>query len=116
MRTTAEVLDHHLKGFADRDIEAVLADYAPDAVFLGPDGALRGPNAIRRVFEKFFAEFAKPGVSFTRKQRLIEGEYAHLVWSSETADNSYELASDTFVIRNGSIQLQAFTAKVKPKH
>jgi hypothetical protein len=63
-----------------------------------------------------FAEFAKPGASFARKQRVIEGDYTHIVWTSETEDNSYELASDTFVIQNGSIQMQAFTAKVKPKH
>jgi hypothetical protein len=36
-------------------------------------------------------------------------------FESETADNSYELASDTFVIQNESIRFQAFTAKVKPK-
>jgi hypothetical protein len=82
----------------------------------GPEGALRGPNAIKPVFEKIFAELAKPGRSFAMKQRLVEGEYAYIVWTSETADNSYELASDTFVIQNGSVRLQAFTAKVKPKH
>jgi hypothetical protein len=76
-----------------------------DAVFFGPGGALRGPNAIKPVFERMFAEFAKPGASVARKQRLIEGEYAYIVWTSETADNSYELASDTFVIQNGSIRL-----------
>jgi ketosteroid isomerase-like protein len=116
MRSTAEVLDHHLKCFAARDMEGVLADYSVDAVFFGPEGALRGPNAIKPVFEKIFAEFAKPERSFAMKQRLVEGEYAYIVWTSETADNSYELASDTFVIQNGSIRLQAFTAKVKPKH
>jgi ketosteroid isomerase-like protein len=116
MRSTTEVPDHHLKCFADRDLDGVLADYSPDAVFFGPEGTRRGPNAIKPVFAKMFAEFAKPGTSFARKQLLIEGEYAHLVWTSETADNSYEVASDTFVIQDGSIRLQAFTAKVKPKH
>ena len=116
MRSTAEVMDHHLQCFAARDMEGVLANYSADAVFFGPEGALRGPNAIKPVFEKIFAELAKPGRSFAMKQRLVEGEYAYIVWTSETADNSYELASDTFVIQNGSIRLQAFTAKVKPKH
>jgi len=46
---------------------------------------------------------------------LIAGNYAYVVWSSETADNFYELASDTFFIQNGSIRMQAFTAKVTPK-
>lgn len=116
MRSTVEVLDHHQKCFRARDIDALLADYSPDAVFFGPEGALRGPDAIKSVFEKLFAEFAKPGASLTGKQRLIEREYAHTVWTAETADNSYELASDTFVIQEGSIHLQAFTAKIKPKH
>src|SRR6267142_1090983 len=99
MRSTAEVLDHHLKCFAEPDLDAVMADHAADALFFGSDGALRGPNAIRPVFERMFSEFAKPGVSFARKQRLIEGEYAYIVWTSETADNSYELGSGTFVIQ-----------------
>ena len=116
MRSTAEVFDHHLKCFADRDLDGVLEDYSADAVFFGPEGALRGPNAIKPVFERMFAEFAKPGAYVARKRRLIEGEYAYIVWTSETADNSYELPSDTFVIQNGSIRLQDFTAKVKPKH
>jgi hypothetical protein len=62
-----------------------------------------------------FGEFAKLGASVARKQQLIEGDYAYIVWTWETADNSYELASDTFVIQNGSIRLQASAAKVKPK-
>ena len=36
MRSTAEVLDHHLKCFAARDMDGVLADYSADAVFLAP--------------------------------------------------------------------------------
>jgi ketosteroid isomerase-like protein len=115
MKSTAEVLDHHLKCFANRDINGLMADYSADAVFLGPEGARRGPDAIRPAFERFFAEFAKPGMSFARKQQLIEGDYAYIIWSSETADNFYELASDTFFIQNGSIRMQAFTAKVTPK-
>ncbi len=71
--STAEVLDHHLKCFAARDMEGVLADYSADAVFFGPEGALRGPNAIKPASEKVFAELAKAGRSFAMKQR-IKGE------------------------------------------
>jgi hypothetical protein len=35
--------------------------------------------------------------------------------SAETADSSYELASDTFVIEDGKIRMQAFTAKFRAK-
>ena len=115
MRSTTEILDHHSKCFANRDLDGLLADYSADAVFFGPEGPLRGPEAIRPVFQRLFEEFSKPGVSFTRKQLLVEGDYAHSVWSAETADNLYEFASDTFVIQNDRIRFQAFSAKVTPK-
>lgn len=116
MQSTADVLDHHLRSFAARDINAILADYAPDAVFFGPNGVAHGPNEVRPILQKMFDEFAKPGSSFTMKRRLVEGEYAFITWSSETADNIYELASNAFVIQNGAIRLQAVMARIRPKH
>jgi len=61
--------------------------------FLAQDGVLRGGEAIAAFFKKIFAEFAKPGLSFSRKQLLVEGDHALLVWAADTADNVYELAS-----------------------
>jgi ketosteroid isomerase-like protein len=72
MRSTSEVLAHHFKCFADRDLDGIMADYAADALFFTPDGVLRGPEAIRGVFEKLFSEFAKPGASIASKKRLVE--------------------------------------------
>jgi hypothetical protein len=46
---------------------------------------------------------------------LSKGEYVYSVFTAETPDNSYELANDVFVVENGSIKMQAFTAKVHPK-
>ena len=116
MKSTAEVLGHHLKCFAGRDLDGLMEDYSVDALFFSADGVLRGRPAIRLVFEKLFAEFAKPGAAIASKLRAVEGDYAYLLWTAETPDNSYELGSDTFVIRDGSIQMQTFTAKVQPKN
>lgn len=92
-----------------------MVDYSADAVFFSPEGALRGPEAIRGAFEKLFIEFSKPRAVLAPQLTVIEGEYVYLVWTAETPDNSYELASDTFVIQNGQIRMQAFTARVRPK-
>ena len=116
MKSTTEVLDHHLKCFADRDLDGIVSDFSVDAVFFSADGAQRGQAAIRAEFEKLFREFGQLGVSLTSRLRAIEGEYVFLVWTAETPDNSYELASDTFVIRDGRIQMQALTAKTRSKH
>jgi hypothetical protein len=115
MLSTSDVLDRHLKAFADRDLGGVLADYSTDAVLFAPTGPLKGPDAIKPLFQALVSEFAKPGSSFTMQQRSIEGDHAYIVWTAETADNSYEFATDTFVVRNGKIIAQSFAAKIKPK-
>jgi ketosteroid isomerase-like protein len=115
MISTSDVLDRHLKSFSESDLDGILAGYAADAVLFGPDGALKGPNAIKPLFESLISEFAKPGASFTMQQRLIDGDHAYIVWNAETEDHSYEFATDTFVVRNGRIVAQSFAAKVKPK-
>jgi len=115
MESTADVLDRHLKSFAAYDLDGVLADYASDAVFFAPAGPLKGPDAIKPMFQALVSEFSKPGSSFTLRQRSIEGDHAFILWTAETADNSYEFATDTFVVRNGKIVAQSFAAKVKPK-
>jgi ketosteroid isomerase-like protein len=115
MATTQNILDQHLKSFADNDLNGVLADYSSDAVFFIPGASLKGPDAIKPFFEAFLSEFAKPGASFTLRQQSVDGEHAYILWSAETADNSYEAATDTFVVRDGKIVAQSFAAKITPK-
>jgi hypothetical protein len=115
MVSTSDVLDRHLKSFAEYNLDGVLADYSPDAVLFTPAGSLKGPDAMKPLFQLLVSEFAKPGSSFTMQQRYIEGDHAYILWTAETADNWYEFATDTFVVRNGKIVAQSFAAKVKPK-
>ena len=88
MKSTADILSHHRKCFAERDLDGIVSDYSPDAVFFDDSGARRGRDAIRAAFEGLFREFGKPGASLTSKLRLVEGDYAFLVWTAETPDNS----------------------------
>ena len=113
--STSDVLDRHLKSFAEYDVDGLLADYSSDAVLFTPAGPLKGPAAIKPLFQALVSEFRTPGSSFTMQLRSIEGDHAYILWTAETADNSYEFATDTFVVRNGRIIAQSFAAKVKPK-
>ena len=49
------------------------------------------------------------------KQQSLDGEYAYILWTAETADNVYEMATDTLVVRDGKIVAQSFTGKITPK-
>src|SRR4029453_14832138 len=115
MASTKDVLDHHLKCFSEGDLKGILSDYAPGAVLFTSDGPLRGADAIRPLFQAMIAEFGKPGASFSMKQQAVEGEYAYILWAAETADNVCEMATDTFVVRDGKIVAQSFTPKITPK-
>ena len=111
-----DVLDHHLKSFGEGDLKGILSDYAPGAVLFTADGPLKGADAIRSLFQAMITEFGKPGAAFSMKQKFVEGEYAYILWSAETADNVYELGTDTFVVRDGKIVAQSFTGKIAAKY
>jgi ketosteroid isomerase-like protein len=115
MASTKEVLDHHLKCFSEGDLNGILSDYAAGAVLFTSDGPLRGADAIRPLFQAMIAEFGKPGAVFSMKRQFVEGDYAYILWTAETADNVYELGTDTFVVRDGKIVAQSFTGRITPK-
>ncbi len=116
MRTTSEVLDNHLASFGKGDLDGILSDYAPAAVLFTPIGPLVGIDAIRPLFENLLAEFGRAGASFELKHRSIQGELAYIWWTAETADNHYELGTDTFVVRDGRIVAQSFAARTLRKN
>jgi ketosteroid isomerase-like protein len=115
MASTKDVLDHHLKCFGEGDLKGILSDDAPDAVLFTPNGPLKGTDAIRPLFEAIFAEFGKPGAGFKMKLQSVESDYAYILWTAETADNVYEVGTDTFVVLNGKIVAQSFAGKITPK-
>ena len=116
-KSTEEILSHHLQTFGAGDLVGVLEDYGSESAIITPDGAvLRGLDQISGLFQAFFAEFAKPGAAFSLNQQVVEGEIAYIAWSAETADNVYELGTDTFLVRDGKILVQTIALKANPKH
>ena len=115
MKSTQEVLHNHLHSFGQGDLDGILSDYATEAILFTQDGPLKGVDAIRPLFVAMLAEFGKPGARFSLRQQSVEGDYAYILWTAETAENVYELGTDTFVVRDGKIVAQSFTGKITPK-
>ena len=113
--STKDVIDHHLKCFGEGDLKGILSEYAPGAILFTPDGPLRGADAMRPLFQALIAEFGKPGSAFSLKQQSVEGDYGYILWTAETADNVYEMVTDTFVVRDGKTVAQSFAGKITPK-
>ena len=113
--TTEEVLKRHVQCFFEGDLEGIVSDYSVDAVLFTPGGPLKGHDAIREFYRALIKEFGQPGTTFSMQLQSIEGEFAYAVWSAETADNVYEMATDTHVVREGKIIAQSFAGLIKAK-
>ncbi|MFC6785480.1 nuclear transport factor 2 family protein [Halobaculum halobium] len=114
---TESVLDHHLDAFANQNMEEVLADYDDDSVVVtNTSGTFRGLDEIRSLFEGLFAEFEQEGVDFHLDEQVVEDDIAYIVWHAETPDNTYEFATDTFHVRDETIETQTLAAVVTPKN
>jgi len=116
MRSTKGIIDNHVKCFREGDLDGILSDYAADAVLFTPQAPLKGVGEIRPLFAAMLAEFGKPGTTFSLEHVAVEGDNGYILWTAETADNVYELATDTFVVRDGKIATQSFASKITPKH
>lgn len=110
-----EVLNHHLQSFGAGDLRGVLEDFTEDSIIITPDGVLRGPKEMEPFFQALLTDFGKPGASFSMTQQVVEDETAYIAWSAETADNVYEMGTDTFWIHDGKIRVQTYAAKTTPK-
>jgi ketosteroid isomerase-like protein len=112
---TQTVLDRHLAAFGAADVEAVLADYADDAVMLTADAALKGKQALRTMFGDLFDGLFKPGTyGFGMDSLRVESDVAQIIWHASCAAANIPLGTDTFVVRGGKIVAHTFAAKLEP--
>lgn len=115
MVKTNDVLDHHLSSFGRGDLDGILSDYAAGAILFTPERPITGVDAIKSFFQALLAEFGKPGATFSLQHQSVEGDYGYILWTAETADNVYELGTDTFVLHDGRIVAQSFAGISTPK-
>ena len=112
---TAEVVGRHLQAFLAGDIEALMADFADDALLCTPDGALRGHGPIRGFFE-WALPLLPPGATTVEvKQQIVDGEVFYVAWSASSPSVAIPFAVDVFIVRDGKLAYQCFGGQVLPK-
>lgn len=114
--STAGVAQRHFKLLESGDLDALLADYAGSAFLLTPDGAVSGKEALSAHYGSLLKELEASDAALRLGDLRVRDEIAYITWSVETNDNKYELATDTFLIRNGKVVAQTFAARVVPKN
>ena len=105
-----QLLQHHNRAMAQRDLDQILEDYREDAVLIDPGGIFRGKQAIRAAFDRVL----RRGVPLAPPtQQILEGEIVHLVWSV-TPGQPGRQGAETLVIRDGKIVAQTVVAFAPP--
>jgi ketosteroid isomerase-like protein len=106
--TTETVFAHHLQAVRDRNIEAIVEDYAEDAIIMTPDGIFRGLEQTRMIFTNSINNLPADVLANLQVDRLdIDGEFVYLLWSSGSVIQS---ATDTLCVRDGKIIMQSMFA------
>ena len=103
-RTPEEVFGHHVQALGAGDLDEIVADYAEDAVFISPSGVLRGKDGIRTAFTKLLSDV--PNAKWTLPTQIYEGDVLFLEWTADAGATFADDGIDTFVFRDGLIQVQ----------
>jgi len=103
-RTPEEVFQHHAQALGAGDLDEIVADYTDDAVFISPAGVQRGKDGIRAAFTQLLADV--PNAAWDLKTLIYEHDALFLEWGADAAATFVEDGIDTFVFRNGLIQVQ----------
>ena len=103
-RTPEEVFQHHAEVLIAGDLEGIVSDYADDAVFITPAGALHGKDGVREGFTKLLADV--PSADWAVPTQIYEGDVLFIEWSADSASTRVEDGIDTFVFRDGLIRVQ----------
>jgi hypothetical protein len=94
---TMKVLERHGAAAQANDLDAVMADYADDAVLVSPrHGVLRG-SEIRTFFEH-----PSDLTGFEVTALFVDHDVAFFTWRTDAVS----FGSDTFVVRDGKITVQ----------
>jgi SnoaL-like protein len=103
-RTPQEVFQHHAEALGAEDMDAIVSDYNDDAIFMTPEGVLRGKDGVRRAFERLTSEV--PGARWELPTQLYEDDILLLEWKATSSESKIDDRIDTFVFRDGLIRVQ----------
>lgn len=99
-------LRRRIRAWEEEDLEAIMADYAPDVVHITPGGRRVGTATMRENNVRYLAEYTGFAVELTRL--ILDGDAGALEWTwTETrrSDGRRRSVDDAivFVLRDGQI-------------
>jgi SnoaL-like domain len=103
-RTPQEVFAHHGPALGAADLDEIVTDFADDATVITPAGAKHGKDGIREAFAQLLADL--PDAAWHLKKQTFADDVLLLEWDADAAGSRVDDGVDTFVFRDGLIQVQ----------
>jgi len=104
LRTPEDVVRHHWEAFIHHDLEAVLADYGDDAIFIAPNQTVQGKSALRQMFAKYFSGATDTQAMSSFEVKITaDGDVGYEHWLSNAGRPGAMEGTDAFVVRHGKI-------------
>jgi len=103
-RTPQEIFEHHAGALIAGDIDEIVADYADDALFITPGGALRGKAGVRQGFTALLTDL--PSAKWDVPTQIFEGDVLFIEWSAVSEAARAMDGTDTFVFGDDGIRVQ----------
>jgi ketosteroid isomerase-like protein len=114
VRTPQEVFQHHAEALIGGDLEGIVADYTDDALFITPEGVLRGKDGVREGFTKLLSDL--PAAEWQVPTQIFEGDVLFIEWSAVSENTRADDGIDTFVFRDdGMIRVQTVRYTLQQK-
>ena len=116
-----QVLNHHVANMKSGNLEAVLSDYAPDAVVVTPAGMVT-PNGVfigkdtRKLFSVLTSKDSLPGnKTMQTKYEALGPDTTLMRWVQFKGTPKEVSGYDVFVIRGGKVVFQTVVVDAAKK-
>ena len=110
-RTPQEIFGHHATALIAGDIDGIVEDYADDALFITPDGVLRGKDGVRKGFERLLDQL--PGAALDVPTQIFEDDILFIEWTANSEKARVRDGVDTFVFRDDAIRVQTIRCTIE---
>jgi hypothetical protein len=108
------LLHKHIDAFLRNDLDALMSDFAPDAVLVEPAGIHEGRERIRGFYRGLMRQFPAGASTITLDRKALHGDIVYFLWHGQSPNLAVKFASDTLLLRGGRIVVQTFAGVLQP--